>query len=274
MKSPEEENLAALIDYYGNGQERDRLDRPKGTLELVRTKELIMRRLPKAPAVVADIGGGPGRYSLWLAQEGYRVEHRDLMDVHVTQLNQAAAAHPEWDIHAFSADACALDLPTESVDAVLLLGPLYHLPERTARVQALKEARRVVRPGGPVFAAAISRWSPRLDAIVGQRLYREDPEMLEDIVAVEETGWMRPLFRGAFTGYTHRPEDLAEEIGESGLTLTSLDGIEGPGYLLSELAERMANLEDRAVLLESARALEAVPELLGLSPHLLATAVR
>ncbi len=59
-------------------------------------------------------------------------------------------------------DARALDLPDASVDAVLLLGPIYHLPTPADRVAALVEAGRVVRPGGPIFAVAISRWAPRL----------------------------------------------------------------------------------------------------------------
>jgi Methyltransferase domain len=60
-------------------------------------------------------------------------------------------------------DACDLDLGDGAVDAVLLLGPIYHLRRRDQRLRALREAWRVVRPGGPVFVAAISRWAPRLD---------------------------------------------------------------------------------------------------------------
>ena len=77
---------AEMRAYYAQGKERDRLATPKGVLELVRTQEILLRRLPAAPAVVADIGGGPGRYAVWLAELGYEVEHRDVMDLHVEQL--------------------------------------------------------------------------------------------------------------------------------------------------------------------------------------------
>ena len=62
------------------------MESAKGALELERTREILLRSLPPVPAVVADIGGGPGRYALWLADLGYRVEHRDLMALHVEQL--------------------------------------------------------------------------------------------------------------------------------------------------------------------------------------------
>ena len=67
----------ALRAYYERGMERERLSDGRGDLEFTRTTEIVLRRLPAAPAVVADIGGGPGRYALWLASLGYQVEHRD-----------------------------------------------------------------------------------------------------------------------------------------------------------------------------------------------------
>jgi SAM-dependent methyltransferase len=82
---------AALRAYYEQGMERERLSDGRGDLEFTRTTEIALRRLPAAPAVVADIGGGPGRYALWLASLGYQVEHRDLMPLHVEQLRAEAA---------------------------------------------------------------------------------------------------------------------------------------------------------------------------------------
>jgi hypothetical protein len=70
---------AALRAYYERGMERERLSDGRGDLEFTRTTEIVVRRLPAAPAMVADIGGGPGRYALWLASLGYQVEHRDLV---------------------------------------------------------------------------------------------------------------------------------------------------------------------------------------------------
>ena len=150
---------AAMRDYYERGEEEGRLDEPRGQLEFERTKEIVLRHLPPPPAIVADVGGGPGRYALWLAGLGYQVIHRDLMPLHVSQLRTAAGG--DRHIQSGVADARQLDLADASADAVLLLGPMYHLENRADRLRALAEARRILRAGGPVFAAAISRWAPR-----------------------------------------------------------------------------------------------------------------
>ena len=254
--------------YYEQGKERDRLTGVKGALELERTKEILRRRLPPAPAIVADIGGGPGRYALWLADLGHTVHHRDLMELHVDELR--AAGHRS--IQTAVGDARHLDLPDSSVDAVLLLGPLYHLPERAERIQAMREAGRIVRPGGPVFIAAISRWAPRLDGVLQERLYEQNPDFLDLLPAVERTGNLPPVVPDGFVGYTHRPGELAEEVSAAGLRLADLVGVEGLPLAGSDMQSRVEDPVAWEVLLDAARAIERVPELMGLSPHLLATA--
>lgn len=252
--------------YYDRGEERDRLLGAKGALELERTQEIVLRRLPPAPAVVADIGGGPGRYAEWLADLGYRVQHRDLMPAHVAHV--VSLGRPE--ISAVVGDARALDLADDSVDAALLLGPLYHLRDRDDRVQALREAARIVRPGGHVFAAVISRWAPRLDGVVADKLYQPLPILLDLVEDVERDGDLPPAHPGGFAAYTHRPADLQSEVVDAGLQVDDLVGVEGLPLGGAEIAARRAE-PDWQVLLDAARAIEAVPELLGVSPHLICT---
>ncbi len=263
---------AALRAYYERGMERERLSAGRGELEFTRTTEIVRRRLPAAPAVVADIGGGPGRYALWLASLGYQVEHRDLMPLHVEQLAADAAGVPG--IHTAVGDALALDLPDASVDAVLLLGPLYHLLERAERVAALRECARIVRPGGAVFAAAISRWAARIDGMLRERIYLAYPAAVDRIDEVDRTGMLPPLGEGAFTAFCHRPGELREELGDGGLEVADLVSVEGPAFILGDLDARLADPADRSVVLEVARAIERVPELTGFGPHLIATGIR
>jgi SAM-dependent methyltransferase len=262
----------ALRAHYEQGLERERLSDGRGDLEFTRTTEIVLRRLPAAPAVVADIGGGPGRYALWLAALGYQVEHRDLMALHVEQLRADAAGAPA--IRTAVGDARDLDLPDASVDAVLLLGPLYHLTNRAERVDALRECARIVRPGGPVFAAAISRWAVRIDGMLRERLYRAYPAVADLIDDIDRTGLMPPLAEGQFTAFCHRPEELREEFSAAGLEVTDLVSVEGPAFVLGDLDARMADPADRSAALDVARAIERVPELIGFGPHLIATGTR
>jgi SAM-dependent methyltransferase len=261
--------IPAMHAHYELGKEADRLaESGAGRLEFERTQEILLRALPPPPAVVADIGGGPGRYALWLAGLGYRVVHRDLVPLHVEHVTSAGSAS----IESAVGDARALDLAGGSADAVLLLGPLYHL-DRTGRAQALREAGRIARPGAPVFGAAITRWAARLDGVLTQRMYADYAQMEPMVEALERTGVIEPLFPGSFCGFTHRPDELRAEVVAAGLEVTDLVCVEGAAVMLADLTERAADSEDWRIVLDSARALERVPELLGIGPHLIATAL-
>jgi 2-polyprenyl-3-methyl-5-hydroxy-6-metoxy-1,4-benzoquinol methylase len=220
-----------------------------------------------------DVACGDGSYALWLAERGYTVHHRDLVELHLEQLAGDASIRG-LAIDSAIADARALDLADASVDAVLLLGPIYHLPTRADRIGALAEAARVVRPGGPVFAVAISRWAARLHGEVAERLGEEFEKMRDAVELVERTGRLMPLFEGSFSAYTHRPDELRAEVLDAGLELVDLVGVEGIAFALADLDERLQEPALREIVLDAARATERVPELLGLSPHLLATARR
>ena len=113
----------------------------------MRTQELLARLLPPPPATVLDVGGGTGVHADWLAQRGYSVHVIDPVEEHVTLAGRIP------NVSSAVADARCVSQADESQDAVLPLGPLYHLPEREGRFQALREARRVARPGAPVVAA-------------------------------------------------------------------------------------------------------------------------
>jgi len=154
---------------------------------------------------------------------------------------------------------------------VLLLGPMYHLPRREDRLQTLSEARRIVRDGGPVFVAVISRWAARLDGVLQERLYEDHPDFLSALPEIERTGVLPPVVPDGFVGYTHRPDELADEVAEAGLTLEDLVGVEGLSLAATDMQSRIGDPAAWDVVLDAARAVERVPELLGLSPHLVAT---
>lgn len=262
---------ARMIAYYGEGEERDRLlQSGSGRLEYLRTRELLARYLPAAPATLLDVGGGAGVYALPLAEEGYSVHLIDPVPLHVEQA-AASADRPGASLaDALVGDARRLPFGDQSVDAVLLLGPLYHLTTRDDRVLALQEAYRVVRTGGLVFAAAISRFSSTYDGLF--RCFLDDPDF-EGVVErdLRDGQHRNPAGRPGWftTDYFHLPQELEEEATEAGLSVETLVGIEGPGWLMPDLEAWLEDPGRRAKLLRVIRRLEAEPSLLGASSHLL-----
>jgi len=265
-----------IARYYAKGFEQDRLSRGIGALEFARTCDVLRRRLPPSPADVADVGGGPGRYTLWLADAGYRVQLLDPVELHVEQARASIArAGLSSRASAELGDARKLSLADESVDAALLLGPLYHLIDATDRIRALSEARRVCRPNGVIIAAAISRFASTLDGLRGG--YLADPVFADIAAADRATGThLNPTDEPNYftTAYFHRPEELAHECGSAGLSHEATLAVEGPAWLLGDLESRLDDPRLRAILLDALAATESEPSLLGVSAHLLVVARR
>jgi SAM-dependent methyltransferase len=253
--------------YYDAGGERERL--AANPLERDRTQRLLERFLPPAPARVADVGGGPGHYAAWLGERGYEVELLDPMPLHLEQAAETGVAP------TVLGDARELPWRDGSFHAVLLFGPLYHLIDREERVVALREAARVVAPGGVVMAAAISRYASLIDGLVRGRF--ADPAF-RAIIAQDVTdgrhdnpgevpGWFT-------TSFFHSGDELASEVTDAGLIVRGLFAVEGAGSALADDRALEADAEAWTDLLALVERLEAEPSLLGLSAHIMAVAHR
>lgn len=261
---PRDETLLAFYTCFEN--EGRRLALLRNRLEFVRTQELLRARLPAAPAQVLDVGGGTGAHAAWLAGDGHEVHLVDVVPDHVREATNAARALTR-SFTAAVGDARALDADDASTDVSLLLGPLYHLPEAADRAAALGEAVRVTRFGGLVAAAAISRFAWPMYEL------RNGTSPCDDAAAFAATlttgrGDPKGKLPSAFS---HRPQQLAEEMAAVGLVDVEVLGIEGPGWLL--FAPDLT--EDRAVPLVTAAACAArlydgYPEMAAVSAHLLA----
>ncbi|MBV9279821.1 MAG: class I SAM-dependent methyltransferase, partial [Chloroflexi bacterium] len=116
-----------IAAHYETGLERERLSRGRARLEFARTQTILQRFLPAPPARVFDVGGGPGLYAAWLARQGYQVRLLDPVPLHIDQAREASVLQPDHPFSAEPGDARSLPAGDGEVDAVLLLGPLYHL---------------------------------------------------------------------------------------------------------------------------------------------------
>ena len=154
--------------------------------------------------------------------------------------------------------------------AVLLMGPLYHLPSSTDRLTALGEARRVLMRSGTVFVAAISRYASALDGLARKVL---DPAFLrirdQDLIDGQHRNPTDTL-NYFTTAYFHRPEDLRAELEQAGFSGVEVMGVEGVAWMFADFESRWADEALRHDILNIARALEAEPSMVGASAHLLA----
>jgi SAM-dependent methyltransferase len=267
-----------IAAYYDRGNEAGRLG-DWGRLEFLRTRELLSRFLPAPPATVLDVGGAAGAYALPLAAEGYEVQLVDPVALHVEQARAAAAAQPDAPLASVVVgDARALPVDDHSADVVLLLGPLYHLTDAADRTRALREARRALRPGGLLAAAAITRFASTLDGVAQGFLLEPGFEAIVERDLAEgqhrnpgdHPGWFT-------TAYFHRPDELEREVAAAGFDVTALVAVEGAVGAAAEARFLDAWLDDpakREILLRAIRRVEAEPSLLGASPHVLAVATR
>ncbi len=273
-KKNTESGSQELSDYYENYEEKDRLFLGTGPLELARTQEILERHLPQPPAVIVDVGGGSGVYSCWLSEKGYEVHFIDPVRKHVEQAEKASRAQPEHPLASVAlGDARKLNRPDASVDAVLLFGPLYHLTERKGRIAALKEASRVTRREGIIFAAFISRFASLLDGLI--RGFLDDPVFVSIVEQDLQDGQHRNPTKNPnyFTSaFFHHPKDITAEIEESGLILEKLLPVESLGGLLPRIETDWKNPQRQDRLLRFLRRVENEPSLLGISAHLMGIA--
>lgn len=262
----------AIAAHYQHDPERDRLQ-TWARLEGLRTRELLGRFLPPPPAVVLDVGGARGAYALPLAREGYGVHLIDPWEPHVQAATAASLALPDTPLASVAVgDARELPFSDASADAVLLFGPLYHLPAAEDRARALAEARRVLRSGGVLLAAAISRFASTFDGIRSGAI--TDP-VFETIVEGDlRDGVHRnpdPVARPEwFTlAYFHLPEELRDELWAAGMADVEILAVEGPG----SFRDLDASLDDpgsREAVLRAIRRVETEPAIMGASAHLMA----
>ncbi|CCH30729.1 class I SAM-dependent methyltransferase [Actinosynnema sp. NPDC047251] len=248
--------------YTTAPNEADRLHRtPHGRLEHLRTRELVRRHMT-SPARVLDVGGGTGVHARWPAADGHHVHLIDIVPDHVDTASRLPG------VTASVGDARDLPVRTDTVDAVLLMGPLYHLLAPTDRAQALAEARRVLRPGGTLVAAAISRYLSALETGTTGNL---GPALIGPVGKVIASG----RYDG-HVGFTethwHTADELHDEISAAGFRAPIVYGVEGPAWPTLD-AVGIDGFDDHVEsALRCARLLETDPLMINGSAHFLAFA--
>ena len=269
-------SLDEVREYYAHFAEREweRLSNPgEGAIEFALTCRALLRHLPERGTIL-DIGGGPGRYTIWLAERGFRVALADLsprmLEIAREKINRAGVGAGIESITV--ADARDLSAWRDaSFDAVLSLGPFYHLPEEADRKSAVSELVRVLKPGGTAFIALMPRYA----------LLRRTMVIPDERRHLMQEDWLGRLMRdgtfendnpGRFNfGYGVRPEGVAPFFEQFGLKSLELLGTESLGVgieaELMELAIDAPEMFEKIISLLDEAASD--PCILGLCGHLL-----
>lgn len=275
-----------VLAGYNAGVERNRLRTGIGRVEFERTKELLLEHLPKAPAVIYDIGGGYGEYAWWLASMGYEVHLFDLSETNIAMSHELAAEFP--DTVLASSEVCdAREVPSasKSADAVLLMGPLYHITEYDERIKAIEESKRLLKNGGVLFAAALTPYSVLLHCTTlyhmegRSKAHALDNEAFLSMVERElkdgcHINPERSVFDGLGTSHLHTAKALRDELAHGGFADARVHGVMGGAWLAPDLDALMDDPHSRGTLMRTVRMLDGHEEIIGLSGHLLAIAHR
>ena len=272
----------AVLAGYNAGIERDRLRTGIGLIEFERTKEILLEKLPKPPAVIYDIGGAYGEYAWWLASLGYEVHLFDLSETNIAMSAELAEEYSGVNlVSAMVSDARSIPRSDKSADAILLMGPLYSITEYEERILAIEECGRLLKDDGILFSAALTPFSVLVPRIAlyhiddtAKRRELDDPAVISMIErALEDGCYCNPekkIASGLGSSHLHTAKALREELSEGGFATATVHGIMGGAWLAPNLDELLANEETKALLMKTVRMLDTREEIIGLSGHLLA----
>ncbi len=271
-----------VLAGYNAGIESNRLRTGIGIIEFERTKEILLDKLPKPPAVIYDIGGGYGEYAWWLTSLGYEVHLFDISETNIKMSEELVNEYPN--IHLESAEVCdARSVPRESksADVILLMGPLYSITEYEERILAIRESYRLLKDDGILFTAALTPYGGLLHRITVYHDF-EDNKACEldnpDVMSMFERALTdgcyinpeRKISSGLGSSHFHTAKALREELKRGGFDTSSVHGVMGGAWLAPNLDELLDDEETKEALMKTVRMLDTHEEIIGLSGHLLA----
>ncbi len=276
----------SVLAGYNAGIEMNRLNTGIGRIEFAYTKELLTAHLPPPPAVIYDIGGGYGEYAWWLTSLGYEVHLFDLSETNIAISTSLSERYPGCHLHAAEVcDARSIPRADGTADAVLLMGPLYHITEYEERIAALTECKRLLCPGGVLFAAALTPYSVLLHCITvyrteysSKRNALDDPAFLSMVRRELSDGHHEnpacSVYNGLGTSHLHTAAALHTELAEGGFPDADIHGVMGGAWLAHDLDTLWEDPDCRETLMKTVRMLDGQSEIIGLSGHLLAVVKR
>ena len=256
-----------ILAHYAKRVEAEAERLAKHQLERDLTRRYLQAYLPPEGHIL-EIGAATGEYTVWLAERGYWITAVDLSPALMGRCQRRVAAAGAADhVDCYVADARDLSaIPERGFDAVLLMGPLYHLIHKENRLEALRESVDHLRPGGAFFSALISRLG-----IMGE-LLRRNPAWIENqeqVRSILENGHdPEDPEEGRFHGYFAALDEVIPLHEEAGLETTLVAGVE-PAISADDESYNHLVGKRRELWLDLLWDLSREPALLAPSRHLL-----
>lgn len=261
------DNVDDIAVFYNRNQESEhnRLDRHQ--LEFDLTRHYLIQYLPRQGTIL-EIGSATGRYTVELARQGYTITAVDLSKGLLEKCRENVASEGlEQQVQFVLADARNLDeVARNSFDAVLLMGPLYHLILEADRKTALKEAFDCLRDGGILFSSFISRFGLMSDLIRNVPNWIEDQADVWSVLEHGKDSEDHP--RGGFRGYFAQPREIVPLHESIGFDTLVIAGVE-PAIAADDESYNQLQGKQRQQWLDVLYAMSREPSILGASRHLL-----
>ncbi len=259
----------AVDDFYNHTSEEERLTIGLGPLEFERNRMLIGKYLFNSTHNIVDVGGGTGKYSEWLANMGKEVWLVDPVQKHVLQAQKRSEKLSNR-FHTMRGEARHLDFPDSFADMVIMHGPLYHLQEKSERLKAINEAKRITKPGGIILGFAINYTASTIVGLLQGVIHEEGIfEMCRSELATGEHNAPANMPGILAEAYYHRPGELKTEFEESGLGNIEMHAVEGIIWLDKNFFSSRADKKKNDHLLEIIRLTEKDADLISFSPHMM-----
>ncbi len=263
------DDISDIAAYYDKDPQLEHNRLVDHQLEYDLTWRFLEAYLPP-PGKILEIGAGTGRYTLGLVQRGYAVTAVELSQANLDACREYLADAGFLDrAQIILGDARYLKgLPDKEFDAVLLMGPLYHLVHESDRRMAVREAYVHLRPGGVIFSALISRFG------IWGNILKNFPKVIEfkeQIRYVLDEGKDHPDWQqGGFRAYGARVDEIAPLHEDFGFETIKLAGVE-PAISTNDDDERYNKLEGerRQLWLDLLYEISVEPSIVGASRHLL-----
>ena len=243
-------------EVYQRYDEDSRLNKSQAArVEFLTTVRYIEKYLTPG-AKILDVGAGAGEYSFYFARKGFHVSALELADANIAAFRAKMTEHDSIDL----VQGNALDLSryaSESFDAVLLFGPLYHLHDEADKLRCIEEAKRVCKKGGKIFFAFISN---DMVILTMQQLHSD---------YLISGDYNKETFRlDDFPFVFHTPDHCRELLGKAGIQICHEVASDGASELLQELVNGLDEASYQQYLRYHFYICEK-PEFLGMSNHLL-----